>query len=73
MLPGLGALDRIQYARAHVTSLETHDAASEAMAARATQALQLTRHALDRTLWARAHWQGLDLYFLPFFTLLNIV
>jgi hypothetical protein len=36
----LCVLDRKKCARAHVTTLKTHDAAGEAMAARATQALR---------------------------------
>jgi hypothetical protein len=53
--------------------LKTHGAAGEAMVARAMWALRLTRHALDRTPWARAHWQGPNLHFLPFFTLLTAI
>jgi hypothetical protein len=59
--------------RAHVSTLNSHGAGNEAMAARETQDMQLTRHALDRAPYNRAHWQGPDLHFLSFFTLLTTV
>jgi hypothetical protein len=48
----MGALDRSLCARAHVTALKTHGVAGEAMAARATWALRMMRHALDHAPWA---------------------
>jgi hypothetical protein len=53
--------------------LKTHSVAGEVMATKAIWALRLTRHALDCSPWAQAHWQGPDLHFLPFFILLTAV
>jgi hypothetical protein len=66
-------LDCRMCARAHVTTLNFQGTGNEAMAAGATRDMQLTRHALDQAPCDQAHWQGLDLHFLPFFTLLTAV
>ena len=48
------ALDREICARLHVIALNSHGVGNEAMAARATRDMWLTRHALDRAPWAQA-------------------